>query len=136
MIRNDSSLLLMTGGHVPNTYRKEVHMKSVGQVCETVCVHHVLLAVLPPGCQGSVEFTSRDGMGQHQTAVHHGQTLLELQFHPQPLVLRQSQLGRTQTPERGKPTRGSSSEGRCSPVMWCKVWMFLLVLIFVDIILR
>lgn len=66
-------------------------------VIVVVCVHHLLLPLLPPSCQSGVEFGSGDSVGQHQTQVHHRQTLLKLQFHPEPIILRQSQLGRTQT---------------------------------------
>lgn len=49
------------------------------------------------------------GVGQHQAAVHHRHTLVELQLHLQRVVLRQRQLARAQTPWEGKNERDVKS---------------------------
>lgn len=71
-----------------------------------LCVHHLFFIVLSPSCQGSVEFSSGNSVGQHQAAVHHRQTLLKLQFHLQPVIFRHGELGRAQTPGRRERQKG------------------------------
>lgn len=70
--------------------------------------HHLLLALLPPSCQRSVDFGSGDSVGQDKAAVHHRETLLKLQLHSETVVFTQRQLGRTQTTGEDKDKRENS----------------------------